>query len=236
MKMGVRIYPTAEVSDKAQIVHADLDATDCVTAKLVKTAENAYRDVQIAFANEVALSCEAVGGDVWKVRELVNKSPIRQMHLPGAGVGGHCIPKDSWLLAHSAKDKNVQLRLIPAARAFNDSMPIQMVDLLGSALPGAGRKLQGARVAVLGYAYLENSDGTRKSPSEVLQARLRELGVEPVVHDPWIAEYSGDVMEKVKGCDAMILMVAPHGVSESRFGYVEICIAISHPGGREKCV
>ena len=79
-------------------MEADLDPTDCITAELVKTAENAYRDVNIAFANEVALICEAVGGDVWKVRELVNKSPGRNMHLPGAGVGGHCIPKDPWLL------------------------------------------------------------------------------------------------------------------------------------------
>ncbi len=54
--------------------------------------------MQIAFANELALICEALGGDVWRVRELVNKSPGRQVHLPGAGVGGHCIPKDPWLL------------------------------------------------------------------------------------------------------------------------------------------
>ncbi|MCW1968879.1 MAG: nucleotide sugar dehydrogenase, partial [Anaerolineae bacterium] len=81
------------------IPSADLDATDILTAELVKTTENAYRDVQIAFANEVALICEAVGGDVWKVRQLVNKSPGRNMLLAGAGVGGHCIPKDPWLLA-----------------------------------------------------------------------------------------------------------------------------------------
>ena len=112
------------------IVQADLDPADCVTAELVKTAENAYRDVQIAFANEVALICEAVGGDVWKVRELVNKSPMRQMHLPGAGVGGHCIPKDPWLLAYGARNKNVPLRLIPAARAINNSMPLHIIDLI----------------------------------------------------------------------------------------------------------
>jgi UDP-N-acetyl-D-mannosaminuronic acid dehydrogenase len=77
-----------------QVVQADLDPTDLLTAELVKTTENAYRDVNIAFANEVALICAHVGGDVWKVRDLVNKSPGRQMLMPGAGVGGHCIPKD----------------------------------------------------------------------------------------------------------------------------------------------
>jgi len=190
------------------IVRADLDAADCVTAELVKTAENAYRDVQIAFANEVALICEAVGGDVWKVRELVNKSPMRQMHLPGAGVGGHCIPKDPWLLAYGAKSKNISLRIIPAARAVNNSMPLHMVKLLEEALAQAGKPVLDARIGVLGYAYLEDSDDTRNSPTRSLVARLYELGAQPVIHDPWIPEYDGDLFERIKGCDAVVLMVA----------------------------
>jgi len=190
------------------IVKADLDAADCVTAELVKTAENAYRDVQIAFANEVALICEAVGGDVWKVRELVNKSPMRQMHLPGAGVGGHCIPKDPWLLAYGAKSKNISLRIIPAARAVNNSMPLHMVKLLEEALAQAGKPVLDARIGVLGYAYLEDSDDTRNSPTRSLVARLYELGAQPVIHDPWIPEYDGDLFERIKGCDAVVLMVA----------------------------
>jgi UDP-N-acetyl-D-mannosaminuronic acid dehydrogenase len=190
------------------IVKAELDASDCITAELVKTTENAYRDVQIAFANEVALICEAVGGDVWKVRELVNKSPGRQMHLPGAGVGGHCIPKDPWLLAYGVKDKGIPLHLIPAARAINDSMPEHMVDLLQQALAKAGCQLQRARIAVLGYSYLEDSDDTRNSPSEVFVKRLRDLGATPVVHDPWVEEYKGDLLERIKGCDAAVVMVS----------------------------
>jgi UDP-N-acetyl-D-mannosaminuronic acid dehydrogenase len=190
------------------IVHADLDPADCITAELVKTTENAYRDVQIAFANEVALICEEVGGDVWKVRELVNKSPMRQMHLPGAGVGGHCIPKDPWLLAYGANGKDVPLRMIPSAREVNNSMPLHMVKLLETALAQAGKPLLDARIAVLGYAYLENSDDTRNSPTRSLVARLYELGAQPVIHDPWIPEYDGDVYERVKGCDAVVVMVA----------------------------
>ncbi len=190
------------------IVQADLDPADCITAELVKTAENAYRDVQIAFANEVAMICEAVGADVWKVRELVNKSPYRQMHLPGAGVGGHCIPKDPWLLAYGVKDRDVPLRIIPAARAVNDSMPLHMVELLSDALAEAGCELKGARVAVLGYAYLEDSDDIRNSPSEILVRRLRDLGAEVVIHDPWVEEYRGDALQFARGCDAAVVMVA----------------------------
>ena len=149
------------------VVEADLDTTDCMTAELVKTVENAYRDVQIAFANEVALICEAVGGDVWRVRELVNKSPGRQMHQPGAGVGGHCIPKDPWLLAYGARLGGHSPTLIPAARSINDGMPLHLAELTAHALEAAGRKMSEARVAVLGYSYLEESDDVRNSPSEV---------------------------------------------------------------------
>ncbi len=190
------------------IVQADLDPADCITAELVKTAENAYRDVQIAFANEVALICEVVGGDVWKVRDLVNKSPNRQMHLPGAGVGGHCIPKDPWLLAYGVQGKDIPLQLIPAARAVNEFMPLHMVELLKAALAGARLELKRSRIAVFGYAYLEDSDDTRNSPSEVLVHRLRELGAEVVIHDPWVEEYNREVMDIVRSCDAVVLMVA----------------------------
>jgi UDP-N-acetyl-D-mannosaminuronic acid dehydrogenase len=200
---------TAEVMIRLyrHIVAADLDPADMVTAELVKTAENAYRDVQIAFANEVALICEASGGDVWRVRELVNKSPSRQMHLPGAGVGGHCIPKDPWLLAYGAHDE-ADVRLIPAARAVNGGMPLHMADLVRAGLAEAGRPLAGARIGIMGYSYLEDSDDIRNSPSEALVARLEELGAEVLIHDPWVPEYRGDLLQRMHDCDAAVLMVA----------------------------
>ncbi|MBN2005350.1 MAG: nucleotide sugar dehydrogenase [Anaerolineae bacterium] len=188
------------------VVQAELDSTDCVTAELVKTVENAYRDVNIAFANEVALICEAVGGNVWKVRELVNKSPGRVMLYPGAGVGGHCITKDPWLLAYEAWNK-IPIRLIPAARAVNDGMPLHILQLLEEALDTAGKELEETRILVLGYAYLEDSDDTRNSPSEVLVTWLREWGAEAVVHDPFVPGYEGDMLAMAQGCDAAVLMV-----------------------------
>lgn len=200
-----------------QVVNAPIDIADVVTAELVKTTENAYRDVQIAFANEVALICESVGADVYKVRELVNKVPQRNMHMPGAGVGGHCIPKDPWLLA-SAAGPEVPIRLIPAARAINEGMPLHVADLLMQALHeqgvsvsyGSSQRVDGSviKVAVLGYAYLENSDDTRHSPSAVLIAHLQAHGFAVAVHDPWVEEYKGDVYERVRGCDAALIMVA----------------------------
>jgi UDP-N-acetyl-D-mannosaminuronic acid dehydrogenase len=86
-------------------------------------------------------------------------------------------------------------------------MPLHMADLTRQALAAAGRELTEARVAVLGYAYLENSDDTRSSPSAVLVSRLRELGVEVAIHDPWVTEYQGDLHPVVRGCDAAVVMV-----------------------------
>lgn len=190
----------------SHIVEADLDLADCVTAELVKTAENACRDVQIAFANELALICERVGADVWQVRELVNKSPGRNVLLPGAGVGGHCIPKDPWLLAYGASEM-VKAKLIPAAREINDYMPLHMAELTRDALDEAGVEIEDARIAVLGYAYLENSDDTRNTPSITLVNRLEELGAEVCIHDPFVPEYRGDLEECVQGSDAVVVMV-----------------------------
>jgi UDP-N-acetyl-D-mannosaminuronic acid dehydrogenase len=184
-------------------VRGDLDPADCLTAELVKTAENAYRDVGIAFANQLALICEVAGGDVWRVRELVNKVPGRDVLLPGGGVGGHCIPKDSWLLA-APLGEGAEASLLGAARHLNDAMPAHVADLVFD-LAGAAA---GLRVAVLGYSYLENSDDTRNSPSEALATRLREAGCEVAIHDSFVDAYKGDVLQVLRGCDCAVLMVA----------------------------
>jgi UDP-N-acetyl-D-mannosaminuronic acid dehydrogenase len=192
-------------------VEGDLDPTDCLTAELVKTAENAYRDVSIAFANQLAVICEVVGGDVWRVRELVNKVPGRYVLLPGGGVGGHCIPKDSWLLA-TPLGAAAEESLLGIARLVNDSMPAHVADLVGELAEPK------SKVAVLGYAYLENSDDTRNSPSAALKAVLEERGYEVSVHDPFVHQYAGDVMQALRGADCAVVMVAHSAYRELDLG------------------
>jgi UDP-N-acetyl-D-mannosaminuronic acid dehydrogenase len=190
------------------IVKGDLDAADCVTAELVKTAENTYRDVNIAFANELAMICEASGGTFLRVRELVNKSPGRNVLLSGAGVGGHCITKDPWLLAHGAP--SLEPKVIAAARSRNDGMPQHVLSLVEAGLRQAGKTAgaRGARLAVLGYSYLEESDDTRNSPTAAFLLHARSAGAECVVHDPWVPAYKGDIASVVTGADAVVLLVA----------------------------
>ncbi len=179
------------------ISRGKLTPTDVLTAEMAKVVENAYRDVNIAFANEVALACEQMGVDAFEVRDLINARPDRQMHIPGAGVGGHCLPKDSWLMKYGLEvygrpgkqqmgRSTGWLRLIPLAREINDAMPGHMLALIEGALADAGRELAGAKVVVLGASYLENSDDTRNTPAAVLARLLSNGGANVVVHDPHV--------------------------------------------------
>lgn len=188
-------------------VQADLDPADMLTAEIVKTGENAYRDVQIAFANEMAMICESLGANVYRVRELLNKSPGRAMLVPGAGVGGHCIPKDPWLLIANV-DQRYRPQLIPAARAVNSQMPYHVAELIEGALHVRGVPLSGARIAVLGYAFRENTDDDRDSPSKYLVEELRRRGADPVVHDPHVPPYMGSLDAVISGAQALVVMVA----------------------------
>ncbi len=196
------------------VVHGELEETDCITAEIVKAGENTYRDVQIAFANEMALLCEAYKANVWEVRKLINNcrkvtetrpEALRQMHFPGAGVGGHCIPKDSWLLIHEVRDI-VNPKLIPTARYINDFMPIHMFELLESAVKEVGKKLDGLNVLVLGWAYDANSDDDRNTPTKPLIQKLEEEKVKYEIHDSFIKDYKGNIKEMLKGKDAIVLM------------------------------
>jgi UDP-N-acetyl-D-mannosaminuronic acid dehydrogenase len=189
------------------IVQGELDQTDLLTAELVKTTENAYRDVQIAFVNEIALICEALGGDVWEVRELVNKSPGRNLLYPGAGVGGHCIPKDPWLLIanmHGTYDA----KIIPAARHLNRSMPLHVVALTEKALAAHDTAFPNAVIAVLGYAYLANSDDTRDTPSQTYIEEIKKRGAIARIHDPYVEDYNKDLVSVLWGADAAVILVA----------------------------
>ena len=176
----------------SKIVKAEVHQTDVLTAEVSKTIENAYRDVNIAFANEMALISESLGVNVYEIIELVNELPSRMMHIPGAGVGGHCLPKDTWLLRHGLKEygsQNVEARFISLAREINNYMPVHMTLLIEDALAKKGVKIQDATVTLLGIAYLENADDTRNTPALGLINALEERGAKVVLHDPYVQDW-----------------------------------------------
>ena len=215
-RRGVELY--------SHIVEAKLHVTDSLTAEVSKVTENTYRDVNIAFANEVALICESLGVDVHEVRRYVNslpnipgdpgKNPLRMMHIPGAGVGGHCLPKDPWLLKYGLDaygDFKFEPRVIVESRRINDSMPSHMMELIAEALNEKGIEMEDAKITILGVAFLPNSDDTRNTPAYPLYNLLKERCADVRVHDPYVEEYEGmeivnDLEATVKGSDAIALV------------------------------
>jgi UDP-N-acetyl-D-mannosaminuronic acid dehydrogenase len=205
------------------IVKSDLHPTDALTAEVSKVVENTYRDVNIAFANEVGLMCESLGIDFFKVRELVNTlpndpsnpltNPIRNMHFAGAGVGGHCLPKDPWLLKYGLDTYGkfkVKPELILKSRQINMGMPNHMVELLEEGLTQAKKKLKSAKIAILGVAFLQNSDDTRNTPSKTIYEILEKKGAKPILHDPYVRDFelmiTKDYNKAFENADAIVFM------------------------------
>jgi UDP-N-acetyl-D-mannosaminuronic acid dehydrogenase len=230
-KRGVELY--------SNIVEAKLHATDSLTAEVSKVTENTYRDVNIAFANEVALICESLNVNVHEVRRYVNslpnipgdpgKNPIRNMHIPGAGVGGHCLPKDPWLLKYGLDaygDFKFEPKLIVESRRINDSMPGHMVELIEEALKEKGVEMEDAKVTLLGVAFLPNSDDTRNNPTYPLYKILKARCAEVRVHDPYVEKYEGleignDLEAAVKGSDAIALVTRHEEYRELSLDWLE---------------
>lgn len=148
--------------------------TDALTAELSKLVENAYRDVNIAFANELSRVAGALGADVWRVIELANHHPRVDILDPGPGVGGHCIAVDPWFLVDAAPE---QTRLIRTAREVNDAQPGVVVDRV---LAAAG-PLVAPRVAALGLTFKRDIDDLRESPAVEVVGRLAALLPEAVI-------------------------------------------------------
>ncbi|MCK5388906.1 MAG: nucleotide sugar dehydrogenase, partial [Candidatus Thorarchaeota archaeon] len=200
----------------ATIVKEKIYTTDTLSAELSKTIENAYRDVNIAFANEMALVSESLGVNIYEIIELINARHDRHMHMPGAGVGGHCLPKDPWLLRYGLYEYGtwkVEPEFISIARRVNDHMPIHMADLVQNALQAKDVSLQEATVTILGIAYLEDSDDTRNTPSAILAASLQSRGVTIKLHDPYVKnwefgtqEIETDIMKAATDSDCLVLV------------------------------
>lgn len=162
-------------------VRGTIHITDATTAEMVKVMENTYRDVNIAFANELAKISEKVGVNVWEAIKLANFHPRVNIHTPGPGVGGHCIAVDPWFLAELQPDL---AHLIKLSRNTNDGMPEHTARRVKALL--AERGIQHGRVAVFGLAFKGNIDDMRESPSVEVIHHLEKLGIDYTAYDPHI--------------------------------------------------
>jgi UDP-N-acetyl-D-mannosaminuronic acid dehydrogenase len=191
-------------------------------AEITKTAENTFRDLQIAAANQLALYCEAMGVNFYDVRtgidSLKGEGITRAILWPGAGVGGHCLTKDTYHLERGAKMGGDGLLDLPSgveslfvtARRINDFMPEHMFNLLKRGLSRAGKQIGGAKIALLGWSFLANTDDARNTPAEPFYQLCSSAGAMVRVHDPWVEQWPGvsitqDLDSVISGADAVVL-------------------------------
>lgn len=180
-----------------QFVRGQCIITEARTAEMVKLTENAYRDVNIAFANELASICEKHGIDVREVIALANRHPRVEILSPGPGVGGHCIPVDPWFIIHGAPQ---QAALMRTARAVNDERPHKVVQQVLA----AAKERDVKTVAVLGLSYKPNVDDLRESPAVEITELLMEQDLELYVAEPHIKTLPEHLIAKhVHFCDAL---------------------------------
>ncbi len=214
-------------------------------AEVTKTAENAFRDLQIAAANQLALHCEAMGVNVYDVRagidSLKGEGITRAILWPGAGVGGHCLTKDSWHLERGAQVLGGDLwyphgaeSIFGVARKINEFMPEHMVHLTVEGLRRVGKSPEGAKVALLGWAFIQNSDDTRNTPSEPYLAMMKEAGAEVRVHDPFVNDYPGievshDLEETLAGADVVTVFTGHHHYASLEAARVKELSGREHP-------
>ena len=159
------------------------------TAELAKLAENAFRDVNVAFANEISLVCRALGIDPWKLIALANRHPRVEILNPGPGVGGHCIPVDPWFIADAAPHLTP---LIQAARQVNDGMPKVVADRVIAECEG----LDAPVVTCLGLAYKADAADLRESPAiEVVRDLQERINGRILVVEPFVSELPDEVAD-----------------------------------------
>jgi len=176
-------------------------------AEMAKLLENTFRNVNIAFVNQLALLCERMGLDVWEVIDAAATKPFGFMKFtPGPGVGGHCIPVDPYYLAWRAREFDFTDRFIELAGDINFEMPRHVVQLTAEALNDRSKAMKGSRVGVIGVAFKPNVQDPRNSPAGAVLAQLEERGSEVRYHDPFVPSFKDDAgkVHTGVGLDALL--------------------------------
>ncbi|MFW9979144.1 MAG: nucleotide sugar dehydrogenase [Candidatus Thorarchaeota archaeon] len=185
--------------------------TSSKVSEAAKLAENSFRDVNVAFANELACICAELQIDVTEVIKLANLHPRVNILNPGIGVGGYCLPKDGWLLVQSIREGSFIPVLIPAARDINDSMPNYVFKQI-QRISNDTFSLKPA-VGLLGLSFKANVSDTRNSPSIELVHLLLDAGIDVIVFDPYVdrdfgGKRASSLDEVLNQCNIIILGVA----------------------------
>jgi UDP-N-acetyl-D-glucosamine dehydrogenase len=173
----------------SQIIDEVIPVSNAKTAEMIKLYENAYRYVNIAFANEMAIVCRKLGIDIWEVIEGAKSKGFGfQAFYPGPGVGGHCIPVDPHYLRWHLKGIDHNELLLEIADSINMGMPSKIVEILMDVLNENGKPLNGSNILVLGVTYKKDIADLRESPAVKLMDILAEKKANFAYYDPYISE------------------------------------------------
>lgn len=185
-------------------VKGEIFTTSLEVAAACKVMENTYRAVNIALANEFAERAEELDFDVWEAIRLANRHPRVEIHSPGPGVGGHCIPIDPWFFVPSKSNS-----LIETALKVNERASQRVAEEVTAAI--SRLKIQNPVVGILGYAYKKDVDDVRDTPAEAIRTRL-QAHVKVMVHDPYVraSNFSLDSLEKFAQDANVLVLVTDH--------------------------
>ncbi len=177
-------------------------------AEAVKIMENTFRDINIAFVNEMAKSFDRLGIDITEVIRGASTKPFAFMpHYPGCGVGGHCISVDPYYLIEQASKKGFEHRFLRLAREINNSMPDYSVERVIEGLNEIGKSVRGTEISVLGLAYKGNVDDTRESPAFEIIEKLKKMNGSVKVFDPHIPEMSNfKTLDEALCCECIVIV------------------------------
>ena len=161
-----------------------VEMPNCKTASAVKLTTNVFRDINIAFVSELSLTFEKLGIDTMKVLEAAKKKYNFQVHYPGSGVGGPCLPINSYQLLNTARRTGTKLSIIESSRKINEKMPDHTVELISDAFKECNKSIQNSEILILGVSYKPNVKDIQLSPAEHIIKKLQNLGANVHIYDP----------------------------------------------------
>lgn len=197
--------------------------SDCKTANAVKLTTNVFRDINVAFVNELSLLYEKLGIDTLEVLEAAKKKYNFQIHYPGAGVGGPCLPINSYQLLNSAKNNDTSLRIVKSGREINERMPEHVIELVIDAFQEAKKPIQESTVTILGISYKPDVKDIQLTPAEAVIKKLQKLGTKVRIYDPYFKnseifgiKIENDLESAISNVDAIVIVTAHNEFRDSQ--------------------
>ena len=210
-----------------------VEMPNCKTANAVKLTTNVFRDINIAFVSELSLMFEKLGIDTNKVLEAAKKKYNFQIHYPGAGVGGPCLPINSYQLLNTAKRIGSRLSIVESSRKINEKMPDHVVKLTSDAFKECKKSIENSEILILGVSYKPNVKDIQLSPAEHVIKKLQDLGANIHIYDPYFPSSNvfgitseNNIEDIISKVDAAIIVT---GHDEFKELQVEMFTKMKHP-------